>query len=211
MGVRNYLIEGLSGTGKTSVCDELQRRGHRAVHGDRELAYVGDPETGEPRDVPAHEHHVWHVDQVRALVADKADPATFFCGGSRNSSTFIDLFDDVFVLVVDLATLNRRLDERPDDEWADGQPVDASGSCDGTRRGRTSRRTASRSTPPHPSPTSSTTSSVASTQGPDRTPQSGCAGSAAARHCPPKPRHTKRAAMAPRGICGLVASWRLRP
>jgi 2-phosphoglycerate kinase len=26
MGIRNYLIEGVSGTGKTSVCKELQRR-----------------------------------------------------------------------------------------------------------------------------------------------------------------------------------------
>jgi len=122
--MRNYLIEGLSGTGKTSVCNELQRRGHHAVHGDRELAYAGDPETGDPRDVPAHEHHIWHVDRVRALVADKAHPATFFCGGSRNSSTFLGLFDGVFVLEVDLDTLNRRLDERPDDEWAAGAPVE---------------------------------------------------------------------------------------
>jgi hypothetical protein len=44
MGIRNYLIEGVSGTGKTSVCDELQRRGYHAIHGDRELAYQGDPE-----------------------------------------------------------------------------------------------------------------------------------------------------------------------
>jgi broad-specificity NMP kinase len=124
VGTRNYLIEGLSGTGKTSVCDELQRRGHHAIHGDRELAYVGDPETGEPRDVPGHEHHVWHVDEVRALVADKADPATFFCGGSRNFSKFIGLFDAVFVLEVDLDTLIRRLDERPDDEWGNGRPVE---------------------------------------------------------------------------------------
>jgi hypothetical protein len=121
--MRNYLIEGLSGTGKTSVCNELQRRGYHAIHGDRELAYVGDPETGEPRDVPAHEHHVWHVDEVKALIADKADPATFFCGGSRNFSKFVGLFDGVFVLDVDLDTLNRRLDERSDDEWGDGKPV----------------------------------------------------------------------------------------
>ena len=122
--MRNYLIEGLSGTGKTSVCNELQRRGYHAVHGDRELAYVGDPETGEPRDVPAHEHHIWHVDRVRSLVADKAAPASFFCGGSRNSSRFIGLFDGVFVLEVDLDTLNRRLDGRSDDEWGDGKPVE---------------------------------------------------------------------------------------
>ena len=28
MGKRNYLIEGVSGTGKTSVCHELRRRGY---------------------------------------------------------------------------------------------------------------------------------------------------------------------------------------
>jgi broad-specificity NMP kinase len=39
MGMRDYLIEGVSGTGKTSVCKELQRRGYRAINGDRELAY----------------------------------------------------------------------------------------------------------------------------------------------------------------------------
>jgi predicted ATPase len=31
MGIRNYLIEGLSATGKTSVCNELQRRGYHAI------------------------------------------------------------------------------------------------------------------------------------------------------------------------------------
>lgn len=29
MGIRNYLIEGVSGTGKTSVCHELRRLGER--------------------------------------------------------------------------------------------------------------------------------------------------------------------------------------
>jgi thymidylate kinase len=124
MGRRNYLIEGLSGTGKTSVCDELQRRGHHAVHGDRELAYQGDPETGEPTAGRVHENHIWKVQRVRALVANQEAAATFFCGGSRNFSQFIDLFDGVFVLDVDLTTLNRRLDDRPDDEWAGGKPTE---------------------------------------------------------------------------------------
>ncbi|WP_245963538.1 AAA family ATPase [Terracoccus luteus] len=34
MGVRNYLVEGVSCSGKTSVCRELQRRGIHAVNGD---------------------------------------------------------------------------------------------------------------------------------------------------------------------------------
>ncbi len=132
MGVRNYLIEGVSGAGKTSAAEELQRRGHHVVHGDRELAYHGDPETGEPLDKPArdratddirwaHEHWIWNLDKVRSLVADQRHPQTFFCGGSRNSQHFIDLFDEVFVLDVDLDTLNLRLAARPKDEFG-GRP-----------------------------------------------------------------------------------------
>ncbi len=120
MGIRNYLIEGVSGTGKTSVSRELQRRGHHAVNGDTELAYQGDPLTGEPTDGTGHENHLWRVDRVRALVADRTRAVTFFCGGSRNFPAFLDLFDGVFVLDIDLDTLNRRLDDRPADEWGGG-------------------------------------------------------------------------------------------
>ena len=120
MGIKNFLIEGVSGSGKTSVCTELQRRGYHAIHGDRELSYRGDPETGIPTERPAHElspafiseHHIWHVDKVRALVANRDEPVTFFCGGSRNSAKFIDLFDGVFILEVDFDTMDRRIAER---------------------------------------------------------------------------------------------------
>jgi hypothetical protein len=121
MGLRNYLIEGVSGTGKTSVCNELRQRGFHAINGDRELAYQGDPETGRPTDGLVHEHHIWHVDKVKALIANQDVPVTFFCGGSRNFSKFIDLFDGVFVLEVDLDTLLRRLEKRPEDEWGGKQ------------------------------------------------------------------------------------------
>ena len=111
MGIRNYLIDGGSGTGKTAVCDELRRRGYQAIHGDRELR--GEPQTGEGR---APEHHLpprWDVEKVKALLADQDEAVTFFCGGCRNSSEFIDLLDGVFVLEVDdLATVMRRIDER---------------------------------------------------------------------------------------------------
>jgi hypothetical protein len=55
--------------------------------------------------------------EVRALVADKNERFNFFCGGSRNFSKFQDLFDGIFVLEIDLDTLNRRLDQRPQDEF----------------------------------------------------------------------------------------------
>ena len=119
MGVKNYLIDGVSCAGKTTVCDELQRRGFHCIHGDRELAYFGDRETGEALDdcISENRSWIWDVEKVRVLAADHSHVATFFCGGSRNSDIFIDLFDEVFVLEIDLDTLNRRLAARPEDEW----------------------------------------------------------------------------------------------
>ena len=122
MGVRNFLVEGVSGTGKTSVCAELRRRGLHAVNGDVDLAFQGDPGTGEPTlREPSHFHHVWRVDEVRALAADRSHRFTFFCGGSRNFDQFLDVFDEVFVLTIDVDTLTGRLDGRPLDEFG-GQP-----------------------------------------------------------------------------------------
>lgn len=131
MGARNYLIEGVSGAGKTSVASELERRGYHVVHGDRELAYKGDPETGERLDGSegsldaafGHKHHLWDVEKVKSLVADQSYSVSFFCGGSRNFHQFIDLFDEVFVLDVDLETLKRRLAGRPEDEFG-GKPAE---------------------------------------------------------------------------------------
>lgn len=122
MGKRNYLIEGVSGTGKTSVCHELRRRGYTALNGDRDLRRNTDPATGEPRtrfSSPElrHANNFWDVEKVRRLAADQNDEVTFFCGGTRNFNEFLDVFDRVFVLDVDVDTLNQRLDNREGDDW----------------------------------------------------------------------------------------------
>lgn len=120
MGRKNYLIEGVSGAGKTTVATELARLGYQAIHGDRELVYRGDPETGAPipkedwQDDPAWfgEHQIWDLKKVRAYVESDEAEITFFCGGSRNFAKFVSLLDGVFILDVDKDEMNRRIAER---------------------------------------------------------------------------------------------------
>lgn len=117
MGLRNYVVEGVSGAGKTTVCRELQRRGFDAVNGDTKLAYQGDPITGEPTDARSHWNHLWDGAAVRSGVEDRSTPVTFFCGGSRNLDRLRHLFDGVLVLEVDEPLLVERLQRRGPDEF----------------------------------------------------------------------------------------------
>jgi predicted ATPase len=68
MGVRNYLIEGVSCSGKTAVCRELQRRGYQAFN--------GDTEGGDRAQMACAEVDLtYHPKQVKALY-DEVGPCT---------------------------------------------------------------------------------------------------------------------------------------
>jgi hypothetical protein len=117
MGARNFLVEGVSGTGKTSVCHELRRRGYDAVNGDADLAISLSPGQASVTAEDDHTNHGWDEARVRAIAANDSSPRTFFCGGSRNVAAYLDVFDAVFVLEVDRATLLDRLAQREDGDW----------------------------------------------------------------------------------------------
>jgi hypothetical protein len=114
---RNYLVEGLSGTGKSVVCDELVRRGYHAISTDREWAFHADPDTGRPGG-PIH-HDTWMWDrQVAVRELERPEPEVLFvCGSSRNRDDFLPYFATVFNLRIDDDTMRRRLQRRTDDDW----------------------------------------------------------------------------------------------
>lgn len=110
-----YLITGYPATGKSSVADELARRGYAAYNTD---------------DIPGLSHHahkdgtpvdlskghiedkselewVWNKDKLIELLhsADKV----FICAITSRQHEFYDQFDKIFVLTIDEATLKHRL------------------------------------------------------------------------------------------------------
>ncbi len=112
----NYLIEGVSGTGKTTVCEELKKRGYNAIDADEELAYYGDPKTGEPTE-KSPSNWIWKKDKTHEILSGESKKPVFICGGAMNQNEFTHHFKKTFVLSIDDETLKHRLLNRTNNDF----------------------------------------------------------------------------------------------
>src|SRR5512135_941593 len=117
MAKRNYLVEGLSGTGKSSVYEELIRRGYKAVSTDRAWKYFVDPDTGLPGGPAHYDNHLWDDQKAVSELECPEPDVLFVCGSSRNRDHFLPYFTKVFNLRIDDETMRRRLLERTDNTF----------------------------------------------------------------------------------------------
>ncbi len=106
--MNNYLIEGLSGTGKSSVCRELRKRGYCAIDSDEDFAYFCDPETGLPTEEVNQFYLTWDKEKVDKALRHTIEP-TFVCGGLVNLGDFAWYFKKTFILQIDDKTLRSRI------------------------------------------------------------------------------------------------------
>ena len=117
MAKRNYLVEGLSGAGKSSVYEELIRRGYMAISTDRAWKFHADPATGISGGPGHFDNAVWDQQKaIRELESPEPD-VLFVCGSSRNRDRFLPYFTKVFNLRIDEDTMRRRLEARTEDDW----------------------------------------------------------------------------------------------
>ncbi len=117
MAKRNYLVEGLSGAGKSSVYEELIRRGYKAVSTDRAWKCRADPGTDSP-DRPVHyDNSMWDQQKALSELASPEPEVLFVCGSSGNRDRFLPYFTKIFNLRIDDDTMRRRLHERTNNEF----------------------------------------------------------------------------------------------
>ena len=112
----NYLIEGLSGTGKTMVCHELQKRGYKSLEADEVFGFYGDPKTGLPTKNKHQLNWIWDKKRIDEDLKDTTE-TVFVCGGAMNQSEFMNYFKKVFTLYVDDDTLRDRLLNRTNNDF----------------------------------------------------------------------------------------------
>jgi hypothetical protein len=119
--VRLIWVTGISGAGKSTVCEVLKTRGVAAIDTDWDgfnhwvVRATCEPAVDPPYPTPAHwvDDHAWQIrpELVRAL-RDDAPGVTFLFGSVENELDVWDLFDRVACLVVDDDTLRHRLETR---------------------------------------------------------------------------------------------------
>ncbi len=87
------LVTGISGTGKSSVLEELARRGHAVVDTDE-----GDWAEEVPLDEPPGWERLWREERIEELLRAHTDGTLFLSGCVRNQGRFYPSFDAVVLL-----------------------------------------------------------------------------------------------------------------
>jgi broad-specificity NMP kinase len=112
-----YLITGNPGSGKSALAAELSRRSLIAVDG-ADLAFWEDSagmrvdQPPEPDDDWRLAHRwVWSRARLEQCIAGFSGDAgrMFLCGTARNQTEMLDLFEQVFLLMIDDETQMARL------------------------------------------------------------------------------------------------------
>ena len=112
-----FLIEGISGTGKTTTCEELKRRGYQVIEADEEIAQYLDPKTGLPTEEMIPTNWLWNKEKLDRIIKQSATTPIFICGDAMNKETFKNYFEKIFTLYIDDETLKHRLATRTNNNF----------------------------------------------------------------------------------------------
>lgn len=111
--MKRVLITGMSGTGKSSVIQELAARGYRAHDLDtREWSHWIDADASDGLTPAEGKDWVWREDRVRGLLSAPQDGTLFISGCAQNMAKLFPLIDRMILLSAPLETIMERLKAR---------------------------------------------------------------------------------------------------
>ncbi len=120
-----YLVTGFPGSGKSTVAIELNKAGFTACSTDETpgASRFVDQVTKQPVAVPKNasaewklrHYWAWDPDKIHELLNSR--DIVFICGLSNDQHIYYHLFDKIFVLTIDEATMLKRLATRDTNDF----------------------------------------------------------------------------------------------
>lgn len=122
-----YYVTGVSGTGKTTVAKELNKRGIFAIDQDsKEYGLCSWKHNKTMKDARFEygigkeflEANDWYcnIEKLKQILNDNKN-VVFVCGVSANQDDYLNLFDKVFLLQCSTEVLVKRIDGREDHQF----------------------------------------------------------------------------------------------
>jgi dephospho-CoA kinase len=112
------LITGMSGTGKSTVIQELANRGYRAVDLDSpDFSELVPAAEGEITGVGGGMDWVWNESRVAALLDTAGTEPLFLSGCSPNQGRFYDRLDRIVLLTAPVDVIVERLATRTSNDF----------------------------------------------------------------------------------------------
>lgn len=125
---KSILITGISGTGKSAICDELIKRGYNAhsIEEINDLFAWHHKETKKKiterfkSNLENTLKHDWlcDIEKLKELMAKNSKGTVFYCGTGGNINDLIPYFDKTFLLVANEDNLRYRLSNRTSNDFA---------------------------------------------------------------------------------------------
>lgn len=119
---KSILITGVAGSGKSAVCDELKKLGHKAygIENIDGLFAMVNKKTGKIAedhnndDLESVKQHDWICDKnkLQRLIRKNSKGIVFYCGTAFNLDDLLPLFDKIFLLKVSQKVIRKRLSTR---------------------------------------------------------------------------------------------------
>lgn len=119
--MKRILLTGMSGTGKSTIIDELAARGYKAVDADcdefSEWVEVAASSNISESPVEGNRDWVWREDRIQDLLSIEDTDVLFLSGCAENMRKFLPQFDDIVLLSAPSNVIVERLRTRTNNPY----------------------------------------------------------------------------------------------
>lgn len=116
--MKRVLLTGMSGTGKSTLIEELAARGYKAVDADYgDLSELVNVPADQPTGLGPGQDWVWREDRIQALLATNDADVLFLAGCSPNQGKMYPQFDHIILLTAPADVIVERLARRTNNRY----------------------------------------------------------------------------------------------